>query len=44
MGVPGLVDTYQVDFRLPFGLGEGQATIQVTAGFIPGPEFKIPVR
>lgn len=43
-GVPGAVDTYRIDFQLPFGLGEGLATVQVIAGFIPGSEVKVPVR
>ena len=44
VGVPGTVDTYRIDLRLPSGLGLGLATLQVTAGFIPGPEFQIPVQ
>jgi len=44
VGVPDTVDTYKVDFLLPSALGSGPATIQVTSGFIPGPEFQIPVR
>ena len=43
VGVPGSVDTYQIDFRLPDGLGPGFATIQITEAFIPGPTFQIPV-
>jgi uncharacterized protein (TIGR03437 family) len=44
IGLPGAVDTYRIDFRLPSGLGGNLATIQVIAGFIPGSEVKIPVR
>ena len=44
IGWPGLVDTYRVDIRVPEGTPAGMASIQVTAAWISGPEFKIPIR
>lgn len=43
VGVPGSVDTYRIDFRLP-SVSPGPATLQVIAAFIPSPEVQIPVR
>ena len=44
VGWPGTYDLYRVDFRVPSGLPPGMATIQLTAAWIPSPEFKIPVQ
>jgi len=44
IGWPGTYDLYRVDFRVPSGLPPGQATLQLTAAWIPGPEVKIPVQ
>jgi len=44
VGWPGTYDLYRVDFRVPSGLPPGQATLQLTAAWIPGPEVKIPVQ
>lgn len=44
VGWPGSYDLYRVDFRVPSGVPPGLATVQLTAGWIPGPEVKIPVR
>ncbi len=44
VGWPGTYDLYRVDFRVPSGLPPGMATVQLTAAWIPGPEFKIPVQ
>ena len=43
VGWPGTRDTYRVDFRLPADVS-GDISIQVTAAWITGPEFRIPVR
>jgi hypothetical protein len=40
----GSTDSYQVNFRLPSGITSGQASIQVSAAWIAGPEVRIPVR
>jgi hypothetical protein len=37
-GYPGTTNTYQVNFRIPPGLTSGQATLQITAAWISGPE------
>jgi len=44
IGWPGTYDLYRVDFRVPSGLPPGQATLQLTAAWIPGPEVKIAVQ
>jgi len=44
VGWPGTHDLYRVDFRVRSGLPPGQATLQLTAAWIPGPEVKIPVQ
>ncbi|MCC6391870.1 MAG: hypothetical protein IT167_14815 [Bryobacterales bacterium] len=44
VGWPGTSDLYRVDFRVPSGIAPGQANIQLTAAWIPGPEVKIPVQ
>jgi uncharacterized protein (TIGR03437 family) len=44
VGWPGTYDLYRVDFRVPAGLPPGQATLQLTAAWIPGPEVKIPIQ
>ena len=43
IGWPGAMDHYRVDFRVPDGL-TGIATIRLSAAWIPGPEFRIPVQ
>ena len=40
-GYPGAVDGYQVNFRLPAPLSQGNAGLQLTAAWIPGPEISI---
>ncbi len=44
VGVPGAVDTYQVQFQLPSGTRSGTALIQVTAGWIAGPAASISIQ
>ncbi|MEK7409529.1 MAG: hypothetical protein AAB225_31065 [Acidobacteriota bacterium] len=44
VGYPGAVDRYQVNFRLPPDAGRGQATIQLSAAWIPGPEMRMAVQ
>jgi uncharacterized protein (TIGR03437 family) len=44
VGWPALADTYQIDFRMPEVAGPGTTTIQLTAGWIAGPEVKIAVQ
>jgi uncharacterized protein (TIGR03437 family) len=43
-GYPGAIDAYQVNFRVPDTITAGQATIQVTAAWIPGTAVKIPIQ
>ena len=43
-GVPGAVDSYQVNFRMPSDIEKGPATIQVSAAWIAGPFVTIPVQ
>jgi hypothetical protein len=42
-GVPGAIDGYQVNFRVPPGTVSGTATLQVSAAWITGPEARIAV-
>ena len=43
-GYPGAVDGYQVNFRMPDGVGQGQASLQLTSAWIAGPAVIIPVQ
>jgi len=43
VGVPGAVNTYRVEFRVPEGTAAGTATVQLSAAWIAGPEVQIPV-
>jgi uncharacterized protein (TIGR03437 family) len=40
-GYPGATDGYQINFRFPAGLNPGTASLQLTAAWIPGAEFKV---
>jgi uncharacterized protein (TIGR03437 family) len=44
VGYPGTTDKYQVNFRLPQGTFHGQASLQLTAAWIAGPETQIAVQ
>ena len=44
VGLPGVVDDYQVTFRVPPDVAKGTATVQVSAAWIPGPEIKIAIQ
>ena len=44
VGYPGAVDGYQVNFRMPPDRQKGNATIQLTAAWIPGAPISIPVQ
>jgi uncharacterized protein (TIGR03437 family) len=44
VGLPGAVDGYQVDFRVPPEAETGFATIQVSAAWIAGAPVSIPVQ
>jgi hypothetical protein len=44
VGLPGAVDSYQVNFRVPPETGKGSATIQVSAAWIAGTPVSIPVQ
>jgi hypothetical protein len=44
VGLPGAVDGYQVNFRVPADIGKGTATIQVSAAWIAGTPVSIPVQ
>jgi hypothetical protein len=43
-GFPGVVDGYQVNFRMPDGAGQAQAALQLTSAWIAGPAVSIPVQ
>ena len=42
-GYPGIVNGYQVMFRLPAGIPAGMASIQLSSAWIPGAAVRIPV-
>lgn len=44
VGLPGSVDGYQVNFRVPPGTGKGSAMIQVSVAWIAGTPVSIPVQ
>ena len=44
VGWPETSDTFRVDVTLPGGIAGGTAGLTVSAAWIPGPEFRIPVR
>jgi hypothetical protein len=44
VGLPGAVDGYQVNFRVPSEVGKGRASIQVSAAWIAGAPVSIPVQ
>jgi uncharacterized protein (TIGR03437 family) len=44
VGLPGAVDGYQVNFRVPPGTAKGPASIQVSAAWISGATVSIPVQ
>lgn len=44
VGLPGTVDGYQVNFRLPDAMTKGPATIQVSAAWIGSAAVTIPVQ
>ena len=44
VGWPEMTGIYRVDFRIPQGIAPGQASLQVTAAWIPGSAVKISVR
>ena len=43
-GVPGSVDTYEIQVRVPPGTDRGQASVQITAAWVRGPAVTIPIR
>ena len=43
-GYPGVVDGYQVNFRVPDRVAPGLTTLQLTAAWIAGPEVKIAIQ
>ena len=44
VGIPGAIDLYEVDFRLPPDTPQGYATIQLTTAWVAGSVAAIPVR
>jgi uncharacterized protein (TIGR03437 family) len=44
LGVPGMTDTYRVDFRVPQITSAGMVPIQVSAAWIVGTAVRIPIR
>jgi uncharacterized protein (TIGR03437 family) len=43
LGWPGTKDLYRVDFRVPSDVS-GEVPVRLSAAWITGPEFRIPVR
>jgi uncharacterized protein (TIGR03437 family) len=44
VGLPGVVDGYQVNFRIPPDAAKGLATIQLSAAWIAGTPMSITVQ
>ena len=44
LGLPGAVDGYRVNFRVPPDAARGIATVQLSAAWIPGPAIKIAIQ
>jgi hypothetical protein len=44
IGWPGRANTYRIDVRVPEGTSAGSAAVRITAGYVRGSEFNIPVR
>jgi uncharacterized protein (TIGR03437 family) len=44
VGWPGETDVYRVDIQLPSGIEPGQATLQITAGWVPGTLYRLSLR
>lgn len=44
VGLPGAVDGYQVNFRVPPDAARGPATIQVRAAWIAGPSVTVAIQ
>jgi hypothetical protein len=44
VGWPGQINVYRVDIRVPAGIPSGQAGIQLTAAWIPGPVLALPIQ
>ena len=43
IGWPGFTNTYRVEVRIPAGIAPGETSVQLTAAWIPGPSFRLPV-
>jgi len=44
LGVARTVDTYDVEFQVPRDIAAGEALVQLTAAWIPGPTVEMPIR
>jgi hypothetical protein len=44
VGWPEMVDTYRVEFRVPQGISQGPARVEITAGGATGPAVPIPLQ
>lgn len=44
IGWPGETDIYRVDFQVPGDAAAGDATLQLSAAWIPGPPVTVPIR
>lgn len=44
VGWPGETNAYRVDVRIPEGIAAGETGIQLTAAWVPGAVFRIPIR
>jgi uncharacterized protein (TIGR03437 family) len=43
-GYPGMVDRYQINFRVPDNPGSGATTLGLTCAFIPGSDVTFPIK
>jgi hypothetical protein len=43
VGWPGFTNSYRIDIRIPTGIAPGEANVQLTAAWIPGTIFRLPV-
>jgi hypothetical protein len=44
VGIPGAIDGYQVNFRVPPDAARGTATVRISAAWIAGPEVKMAIQ
>jgi len=44
IGWPGATEVYRVDIVVPNGASSGLARVRISAAWIPGPDFLVPIR